>query len=220
MKFPHAQIMIFAKAPIPGEVKTRLIPSLGKQGAATLYEQLARQTVATAVNTELCPVRLWCYPLMQHRFFETCRSDFGVMLRLQRGHDLGERMSNAFKTTLESATSAVIIGTDCPALTEQDLHDALTALEEGYDAVLGPAEDGGYVLLGLRHAEPSLFENIAWGRTDVLDNTRARMRLLGWRWHELAPRWDVDRSEDVGRLLKSGLLKDNSFLIHHGNGTL
>lgn len=206
MKFPDAQIMIFAKAPIAGEVKTRLISRLGKQGAAALYEQLASQCITRAVNAQLCPVRLWCSPIMQHRFFETVRSELGVMLRLQRGADLGERMFNAFKTTLESAKSALVIGCDCPGLTQQDMDEALTALEEGYDAVLGPAEDGGYVLLGLRQAEPSIFANIAWSRMDVLDITRARMRLLGWRWHELSPRWDVDRSEDVDRLLETGLV--------------
>lgn len=208
MKFPDAQIMIFAKAPIAGEVKTRLISRLGKQGAAVFYEQLASQCITSAVHAQLCPVSLWCSPLMQHVFFETLRNNLRVMLRLQRGADLGERMFNAFKITLESAPSALLIGSDCPGLTQQDLSDALTALEEGYDAVLGPAEDGGYVLIGLRRIEATLFEDITWGSTDVLDITRARLKQLHWRWHELPTRWDVDRPEDMERLLGTGILEE------------
>jgi rSAM/selenodomain-associated transferase 1 len=216
MEFPHAQIMVFAKAPIPGAAKTRLIPHLGKAGAAALHQHLAEHCIANAVNADLCTVRLWCFPLMQHRFFEACRANFGVMLRLQRGNDLGERMAYGFRKTLESCTYALIIGSDCPALTQQDLRDALTALEQGHDAVLGPTEDGGYALIGLRRVEPSLFEDIVWGRNDVLDITRTRLQQLRWRWHELPLRWDVDRPEDVDRLLAAGLLQNDAVINHPG----
>lgn len=215
MEFPNAQIMVFAKAPIPGAAKTRLIPRLGKVGAAALHEHLVGHCIANAVKADLCPVRLWCLPVMQHRFFEACRANYGVMLRLQRGEDLGERMAYGFRKTLETCSYALIIGSDCPALTQQDLREALTALEQGHDAVLGPTEDGGYALIGLRCVEPGLFNNIAWGRADVLDVTRARLQQLQWRWHELPLRWDVDRPEDVDRLIASGLLQNEVILNHH-----
>lgn len=202
MKFPLAQIMVFAKAPIPGQVKTRLIPCLGAQGAASLYEKLARRIIKNANRAGLCPVKLWCSPSPEHVFFEDCRRQFNVELLGQRGQNLGERMAYAFEETLKNSPYAVIIGTDCPTLTEADLREALTALHDGHDAVLVPAEDGGYVLLGLRRLEHSLFTNMIWGEKDVLNTTRARLQQLQWYWHELPVRWDVDRPEDVERLRK------------------
>ncbi|MEO6696755.1 MAG: TIGR04282 family arsenosugar biosynthesis glycosyltransferase [Gammaproteobacteria bacterium] len=194
-----ACIMVFAKTPVAGTVKTRLIPALGAQGAATLHATLTRHSIATAVEARLCPVELWCSPDANHPFFARCRKDYGVTLRQQQGDDLGGRMSKAFDTVLQQCSYAVIIGTDCPTLTIQDLRTALTALHEGFDAVIGPAEDGGYVLIGLRRSDPSLFEDIAWGGGEVLAVTRERLKRLQWRWHELAPHWDVDRPEDLER---------------------
>ncbi len=189
--------MVFAKAPAAGAVKTRLIPVLGAEGAAALHATLARHCVATAVEPGLCPVELWCSPDIRHPFFARCSKDFGVTLHQQQGSDLGARMAHAFATVLQQSPYALIIGTDCPALSAQDLHVALQSLREGDDAVVGPAEDGGYVLLGLRKAVPLLFEDIAWGSGEVLALTRERLKRLQWRWHELAPRRDVDRPEDL-----------------------
>jgi glycosyltransferase A (GT-A) superfamily protein (DUF2064 family) len=95
---------------------------------------------------------------------------------------------------------ALIMGSDCISLCPADIREAAAALERGADAVLGPAEDGGYVLLGLARASPALFNGIAWGGDRVLVDTRTRLRQLGWRWHELPVRWDVDRPEDLARL--------------------
>jgi len=202
MKFPEARLLIFAKAPIPGQVKTRLIPLLGASGAAALHEQLTRRTLATAVNTHLCPVQLWCWPDLGHVFFEDCRDNYGVALYSQSGDELGARMAHACAETLGQAPYVILIGTDCPGLNYEDLSAACAALAQGHDAVIGPAEDGGYVLLGLRACAPALFDNMPWGSADVLDATRACFKQLGWRWHELPVHWDVDRPEDVERLLR------------------
>lgn len=198
-------ILIFAKAPVAGAVKTRLIPALGGQGAARLHERLARHCIAQASAAGLCPVQLWCAPDAAHPFFAQCQKEFGVTLHTQQGNDLGTRMAHALSEALNSALPsaghsagyAVVIGTDCPALSAHDLGEALSALEEGYDAVLGPAEDGGYVLLGLRRVALELFENIPWGTEQVLGMTRARLKQLQWRWHELPARRDVDRPQDI-----------------------
>ncbi|MNC87835.1 2-phospho-L-lactate guanylyltransferase [compost metagenome] len=101
---------------------------------------------------------------------------------------------------------AVLIGTDCPALRPADLRAAARALQAGFDAVLSPAEDGGYPLIGLRRASRAVFDDVAWGSPNVLGQTRARLRRLGWRWKELRTVWDVDRPADVARLRRSGLL--------------
>lgn len=207
-EFPDARIIVFAKAPLPGEVKTRLIPNLGAHGAARLHEALARRTLATAAQAELSPVHLWCAPSAQHPFFADCRARFSVTLHTQQGADLGARMAHALEKTLHECAYAVIIGADCPTLTRDDLREALQALRDGCDAVLGPAEDGGYVLLGVRRADAALFDNIDWGGAEVLDATRARLTALGWRRHELAPRWDVDRPEDIERMRRARLLPE------------
>lgn len=115
-------------------------------------------------------------------------------------------MRQAAASALAGSDYALLIGCDCPTLTAAYLRQALTALKKGYNAILGPAEDGGYVLLGLRHAEPELFSGIAWGTDTVLDSTRSRLRRLKWRWHELPEQWDVDRPADLMRLKRNNVL--------------
>lgn len=204
--FPNARVLIFAKAPVAGEVKTRLIPPLSAAGAAQLHARFIRRTLSVVCDSNLCPVQLWCSPQPHHPFFVDCRQSFPVSLHTQRGADLGERMRQAAASALAETNYALVIGCDCPALTAVYLRQALTALKKGYNAVLGPAEDGGYVLLGLQHADPELFSDIAWGTAAVLDSTRRRLRRLKRRWHELAVQWDVDRPEDLLRLKRNRAL--------------
>jgi glycosyltransferase A (GT-A) superfamily protein (DUF2064 family) len=109
-------------------------------------------------------------------------------------------MHAAFSRALAGAPAAIVIGSDCPALAPEHLRAAAAVLAGGEDAVLAPAEDGGYVLIGLAHPERSLFERIAWGGPTVLAETRARLAAAGLRWRELATLWDVDRPEDLDRL--------------------
>jgi glycosyltransferase A (GT-A) superfamily protein (DUF2064 family) len=102
----------------------------------------------------------------------------------------------------------LLIGTDCPALDVAALRAAAAALEAGDDAVLVPAEDGGYVLVGLARPVAALFDRIAWGSDRVMRESRERLRAAGLRWRELAPSWDVDRPEDLARLAASGIMAD------------
>jgi rSAM/selenodomain-associated transferase 1 len=197
MEYPASRLLVFAREPVPGKVKTRLIPALGARGAVSLHKYLVRTCLRKAVGARLCPVELWCSPGTEHPFFQECMDRFGVTLHAQQGRDLGERMHHALCSALQRGSPAILIGTDCPSLTKGDLGEALAALHGGHDAVLGPAEDGGYYLLGLRVAGGSLFEGIAWGRGEVCGETRLRIARLNWRWHELARRRDVDRPEDV-----------------------
>jgi rSAM/selenodomain-associated transferase 1 len=195
-QYPEARILVFAKAPVPGEVKTRLVPALGAQAAAELHERLVRRTLRTATSSRVAPVEAWCSPDDTHPFFRT----LSLPRRVQCGRDLGERMAHAFHVTLADSRFAILIGTDCPALTGDHLREAAEHLAQDKDAVLGPAEDGGYVLLGLRRDEPRLFDGVAWGTAQVLDATRARLEGCGLRWHELPGLWDVDRPEDLKRM--------------------
>jgi rSAM/selenodomain-associated transferase 1 len=196
----RALIVVLAKAPVPGQVKTRLMPRLGPVAAAQLYARLVKHTLATSAMSRVGPLELWCAPDPQQSFFEACRRTLGLSLRAQPEGDIGARMSEAARDALMRATTVVMIGADVPSLTLADLRDACGALEAGHDAVLGPAEDGGYYLIGLRRHDPTLFEGIAWSTRHVLEATRQRLRRLGWRWHELPTRWDIDRPEDIDRL--------------------
>ncbi len=199
MEFPEARLLVFAKAPVPGRVKTRLAGRLGKRGAAVLYRQLLDHTLAQAVAARLCPVELHCAPDARHGDLRACRRDHGVILRGQVRGDLGRRMDRALARCLERCPFAVLIGGDCVSLGTRDLAAALGALAAGYDAVLGPAEDSGYVLIGLRRPCPGLFQGIAWGEPGVLDATRRRLTRAGLRWLELPTGWDLDRPADLRR---------------------
>jgi hypothetical protein len=193
--------MIFAKAPTPGLVKTRLIPALGERGAANLQRQLIERTLHTAVAAGVGTPELWCAPDPGDPFFAACAKRYGASLRAQGEGDLGMRMARALATALASGSHGLLIGCDCPALTPEYLRLAAAALAGGNDAVLGPVEDGGYVLIGLASSPPAqLFEEISWGSATVMQETRARLARGKRRWHEMDLLWDVDRPEDLPRL--------------------
>lgn len=195
-------LIVFARAPEPGRVKTRLVPLLGKRGAARLYMRMVEKTLRTALEARCGRVDLYCASGMKSPYFKKIQELFDVRLRAQGRGNLGERMYRA----LRSHPGAVLIGSDCPALRTADLRAAARALRLGADAVLAPAEDGGYALIGLRRASRAVFDGVSWGGPTVLEQTRVRLLRLGWRWKELRTVWDVDRPEDVARLRRSGLL--------------
>jgi uncharacterized protein len=199
-------VIVFAKAARPGAVKTRLIPRLGEEGAAALHVKLVRRTLDTLRAASLKGAQLHCTPGTDDPFFWFCSGHYGVTLHQQVTGDLGERMRVALENALDNHSAAVLVGTDCPALTARHLRQAERALREGDDAVLVPCEDGGYALVGLKRADATLFDGIAWGSDRVLAETRARLQRIGWRWRELETLWDVDRPEDYDRLMRSGLL--------------
>jgi len=198
-KYPNAVLMIFCKAPIPGQVKTRLIPELTADQAAELHIELSVKTLQRATQNHLCPVQLWCTPTTNHEFFNESKAAYPLALKQQQGTDLGERMHHAFCSALAEYPHALLMGCDCPSLTEQDLEQALTALTQKNDVVLAPAEDGGYVLIGLNRPHPELFDNMSWGTAGVLDETRNRIGHYKLHHHELKEQWDLDTPKDLER---------------------
>jgi uncharacterized protein len=193
-------VIVFARAPLPGRVKTRLVPRLGEWGAARLQARLARQTLRTALAASCGALELYGTPRARHPFFLKCRKDFRLRLQEQRGRDLGERMYRALAAALRRYSAALLIGTDCPVLRPQDLRRATRLLRGGCDVVLAPAEDGGYALIGARRVSRRLFEGIAWGESGVYAQTAERLLALGYRWRALRRVWDVDRPADLERL--------------------
>lgn len=202
------RIIVFARAPEPGAVKTRLIPLLGAERAAALQRILIDRAISTALAAGIGPVELWCAPSALHPLLAGCAETHGIGAASQCDGDLGARMLHAAVTALAAAPRVIIIGADCPVLTTGDLQRAAAALANGNDAVLIPAEDGGYVLIGLKWWDARLFTDIAWGTAQVMATTRERLAALAWRWHELPPAWDIDRPADFERLAASGLIPD------------
>lgn len=197
-------IAVFARAPVPGCSKTRLIPALGAAGAARVQRRLTLHALATTCSAGLGQVVLHAAPDERHRFFRALREHCAVALCSQSGGDLGARMAAAFAA---QGGPLLLVGSDCPVLQAEHLMAAATTLAalpstaEGENAaVFIPAEDGGYVLVGLRFAEPRLFVDIDWGSARVMAQTRRRLRDLGIPWVELPVLWDVDRPSDLLRL--------------------
>lgn len=195
------RFLVFAKAPVAGWAKTRLIPTLGAEGAARLQAALIEHTLCSCGDAGRDAVELWCAPDAEHPFFVHVAKRFGATLHQQRGDDLGQRMFEALSSALRYSRAAVLVGTDAPTLTVGDLHSADAVLSAGAEAVLAPAFDGGYVLIGLRRVDRELFRDVEWGTARVLEQTRERLRALGYRWRELSPHHDIDRPEDWTRLI-------------------
>jgi rSAM/selenodomain-associated transferase 1 len=195
-------VLVFARAPLPGRAKTRLAPRLGEWGAARLQARLTLRALRTALGARCGRVELHGAPRADAQLFLYCKNFFRVELAGQRGADLGARMHRSLARALRRHRAAIVIGTDCPALRPRDLRRACRLLQGCCDAVIGPAEDGGYVLLGARRVSPALFEGIAWGGADVCAATRQRLARLGLRWRELPALWDLDRPEDLDRLAR------------------
>jgi uncharacterized protein len=197
------RIAVFAKAPVAGSVKTRLAGVLGDEGAARLHARLVRHALGTAFAAGVGRVDLWCAPDARDPFFAACARELGVRLHAQAGADLGERMHHAFEEAAARGEPLIVIGSDCPVLSAETLREAAKALHTR-DAVFAPAEDGGYVMVGLARPRRRLFEDIAWGTDSVMQATRARLAECALDWKELATLWDVDRPEDLARLAQVG----------------
>src|SRR5580704_6206894 len=189
-------VAVLARAPVAGQAKTRLIPTLGADGAAALQERLIERAIETACAAAVGPVTMWTTPA-PHPCFAALTSRHRVALAVQPEGDLGVRMLAACAA---ANGPAIVIGTDCPVLTPAHLREAAQALREGTDVVVIPAEDGGYVLIGSRTPQPGLFAAMTWGSDTVMAETRRRLAQGGLTWREPAQLWDVDRPEDIARL--------------------
>lgn len=193
---PRVKILVLAKAPEPGRVKTRLATGIGNEAAARLHARLVERTLSVASSAAVGDVVLCCAPDTTHPFFARMATKFGVVLVNQGGGDVGVRMASA----LARFPPAILVGCDCPVFAPAHFASAARALGEGADIVLTPAEDGGYVLVGVREPQPHLFADMEWGDAAVLARTRARIDALSLRSVELETLWDVDRPADLARL--------------------
>lgn len=195
-----AAVAVMAKAPVPGLAKTRLMPMLGANGAARAQRSFALRTLATVRQASTGPLRLWCAPDATHRFIRGLQSRHGVTCLPQPVGDLGHRMSVAMTAHFQEHPhgALLIVGTDCPVLTSEHLQQAADALQT-HDAVLIPADDGGYVLIGFARPLPVVFDRVEWSTDRVLAQTRQRLSEANATWLELPTLWDVDEPADWQR---------------------
>jgi rSAM/selenodomain-associated transferase 1 len=191
-------VVVFAKATIPGEAKTRLIPALGAEGAAMLHAALVERAVETATRTKFV-VELCCAPNADDPFFVDCAEEFDCVLSDQGEGSLGERMLRTFDELLTEYEHIAIVGADCPAVTSKHIKQATACLADN-DIALIPVDDGGYVLIAARRTTPSMFDGIDWGTSNVLAQQREALQRAGLTFVELETLWDVDRPEDLLRL--------------------
>jgi uncharacterized protein len=200
MMSERTQLIVMAKAPVPGFAKTRLIPALGADGAARLAARLLEHTLREARVAQLGSVILACAPDTAHVAFTAQQQQGGVELIAQGDGDLGARMQRQFERAfMQGAARAIVIGTDAPALDAAMLRRAADALAND-DAVFVPAADGGYALIGLRCVLPSLFEAMPWSTSALMAATRERLSQAALRHSELPTQHDIDEPADLVHL--------------------
>ena len=201
MRYHDSVVLLFAKAPVEGKVNTRLIADIGVSAATALQHDLIHHRLLMLNKANLCDVRLLCAPDDRHECFVRCKQQYPISLFEQVGTDLGERMYNAIQDASRHYKFCIVIGTDAPALDGIAVQQALDALHEGAEVVFVPAEDGGYVLVGMRQAHDFLFQDVSWGSAEVMQQSRNILDNNKIIFEELATCWDVDRLEDYQRYL-------------------
>jgi uncharacterized protein len=208
---PHAKaadaaLIIFAKAPIPGQVKTRLCPPLTPDEAATLHGSFVLDVLERSREAQQRGAAfdrlLFCAPSADHVYFKVIEARHGVRLFAQEGEDLGSRMHAAFQTVFALGYRYVImVGTDIPSLPASTFAEALRFLHD-HQVVLGPAKDGGYYLIGVTCPVAELFQDIPWSTPEVFSMTQAHVARLGLHLGLLPPCRDIDRLEDLLALME------------------
>ncbi len=193
MNKSYRQLIILSKNPEAGMVKTRLAKSIGDEKALEIYEILRQHTALVAEKVDANRV------VFYSRFIPSSDLFFNdnFSSRLQDGNDLGERMLHAIKSGFESGFHhVVLIGTDCYELNPTILEDAFSLLERA-DAVIGPAKDGGFYLIGMKRVIPELFLDRQWSTPDVLRDTLAILKQLDTTCELLVELSDIDTFDDL-----------------------
>ena len=194
------RLVIFAKAPQAGQVKTRLMPALGAQGATALAQRMLAHVLQQALQANAGPVELCMSPSPGDPAWENIAIPAAVLRTAQGEGDLGERMARAVRrVTAEAGQPVLLMGSDCPALTAALLHEAARQLQT-HDALLVPVADGGYVLIGLKSPCPTLFTQMPWSTASVAAETLSRMAALGFKVWCGPLLHDIDEPADLAHL--------------------
>ena len=196
IKLEDVLFIQFAREPLPGLVKTRMLPELNPEQACDLHSELVYWTSQVLTGANLGRVELSVAGNIASPLFRQCE-DLGVKaLTRQVGQDLGERMYNALAEGLERFSKVILVGSDSPQIDRDYLLGAIAALDDS-EVVLGPAQDGGYVLIGVRKLDKQWFEGIEWGSATVYAKTLEGFALTSAQWQHLEVLRDIDRPEDL-----------------------
>jgi len=201
-QYPDTVIQVFCKAPVAGQVKTRLITeSISAEQAMQVHIELTGRILALLHDAALCPVQLWCSPTVKFDFFQQLAEKYPLSLYQQSGGNLGRRMSMALTAGLQTFKHVLLIGCDCPSLMADDFKQAIIALKHGADVVLAPTEDGGYILIGVNNPQAAVLNDtdMPWGTAHVLAITRERIKQQQLKAVEIRQQWDIDTPEDLAR---------------------
>lgn len=190
------RIIVFAKAPQPGSVKTRLIPVLGEAGAAELAQRMLLDTLDAARAAGIGEVELCTEPMITDPAWQGVSLPGGIAFTGQGDGDVGERMARAFRYGLAQADGVLLTGTDCVEISAPLLREAARSLQR-HDAVIHRSSDGGYTLLGLKRFDASLFSDIPWSTPAVTGITLDRLQQLGWTVDAEKMVHDVDEPDDL-----------------------
>jgi rSAM/selenodomain-associated transferase 1 len=185
------RLCIFARAPVLGTVKTRLARDIGEAAALAAHEELVALALQQLADVPGMQVELWIAGAIYHPGVLEWSRRWRLRVVAQRGEDLGARMNTAIEASLAQGSAAIVVGTDCPGIDADYVQQAAEALRS-HDLVIGPAEDGGYGLIGLRRSAPGLFRAMPWSTDRVMQETLTRARRGGLSHHTLDAVWDVD----------------------------
>lgn len=185
-------IQIFTKAPVEGYCKTRLAKDIGTTQAIQFQKEMIKQVINTVLNINNTTIQLWCSPSSQHAFFNEIHKQYTVGLHNQQGDNLGEIMSNAAQSVSCTSDKIIQIGTDCPYMDEQYICNAMRELNEDINYVIGPANDGGYVLLAMNTYSKEIYMDIEWGTARVLEKLERNLALNNFAYKKLCNLEDID----------------------------
>lgn len=195
--FSHQAVAVFSRTPVLGQVKTRLQPELNVHQALHCHQLLLQQTLKN-IQSKRYRIELWTWPEADHPYLQQLRQQYAIDIMIQSGNDLGQRMYQCMEQHVRQGEQIVLIGSDCPTMDAEYISNAFDALKQ-HDVVLGPAHDGGYVLIGANKIDKQLFENIQWGSEVVYQQTIEKLRQCGLSHYSLTPQDDIDSYDDLVR---------------------
>lgn len=212
-KSPKQVLIVFLKYPEPGRVKTRLARDIGWKNASLIYSEIAQSVIGKVSKSSEYKTLIFFDPPEKKEDVRRWLKNANLNLLPQEGNPLGERMLNAFEKAFSlGAKSAVIIGTDCMEVSDKTVLEAFQALRE-VDAVLGPARDGGYYLLGLNRAFPWIFKDIKWSTSLVLSQTIKKIEEKKLRFKLLKTLTDIDTVRDLSKELLLKVKEDKKWTL-------
>jgi len=204
-KYPDIRLIMMARAPVAGQVKSRLARSIGNRRAAGIHHNMVQAQISKLLAANICPLELHVCPKVQHPLFMALRRRGVVRLERQFGDNLGSRMFHAIQSGLKRADSVVLIGADVPGISVEQIRQVCELLSGKNELVIMPADDGGYGLLAMRKLDAGLFRGVNWGTHRVCQQTVRRAMQLGIRYRLFSNCNDIDYQRDLPRLQEQGI---------------